>query len=396
MDEFTRDDLRRLVQAQDGPVVSIYMPTVRAGREVNQNVIRFKNLIKDATRKVEAQLAGHSAIQKRLNDARRLQSDDEWWQHQSDGLALFFSADRFDCFRLPLQFEEMAHVRDRFHVRPLIRLLQGDGRFYLLAASQNRVRLFRGSHFSIDELDPANLPADLRSALNIDEYTDSLQHHSVPWSVSGAGADAGGGAVFHGQGGADPDVKKKDEIMRFFQRINAALQNYFGGAYAPLVFAGVEYLFPIFRETCHYNHHLIEEPLTGNPDDLSAAELHRRAWQVVEPRFLSERDAALKELEKLRGGERATLQLEQVILAARQGAVDKLLLASDRQQWGIVDEKSNAVTELTGSGDGAEELLNYAACHTLTNSGTVYAMPAERMPDGKLLAATLRHPLPAT
>ena len=37
MDQFTRDDLKRLVESSGEPTVSIYMPTHRAGHDVREN-----------------------------------------------------------------------------------------------------------------------------------------------------------------------------------------------------------------------------------------------------------------------------------------------------------------------------------------------------------------------
>ncbi|MGH8601563.1 MAG: hypothetical protein ACREXR_01905, partial [Gammaproteobacteria bacterium] len=46
----------------------------------------------------------------------------------------------------------MAVVEHRFHLKPLFPLISGDGTFYLLALSQNEVRLFKGSRYHINEL----------------------------------------------------------------------------------------------------------------------------------------------------------------------------------------------------------------------------------------------------
>lgn len=388
MDQFTREELRRLVEAAGATVVSIYMPTYRAGRDVRQNATRFKNLINAAREQLDQRFPGEQRLQARLDEAAKLETNDDWWQHQSDGLAMFLDAERFDRYRLPLEFDELVVVGRRFHVRPLVRLLQGDGRFYVLAVSQNRVRLLEGTHFSVDELEPEQLPSDLRSALNIDEYTSSLQQHST------GGPDAAGTMMFHGHGAADMDVKKKDEIRQFFHRIDDALTSYFGSERTPLVFAGVDYLFPLFRETCRYSG-LIDEPVTGNPDDSPPEELHRQAWDIVQPQFKKQQHTALERFHDAAGSSKATAALKDIIHAARQGAIDTLLLAEGQRQWGIVDEQSAEIRMADENAARAEELLNYAAVYTLRAGGTVYCLPSERMPDRRQAAALLRFPLPS-
>lgn len=388
MDRFTREDLKRLTDVDTEAAVSLYMPTYRAGREVRQNAIRFKNLAK----RVEKQLASHGVSEDRRNalsgELANLEQDDSWWQHQSDGLALFYADDSLETYRLPLEVEETVVVGPRIHLRPMVRMLQTDGPFYLLAVSQNRVRLLSGTQYSIAELDVDSLPSDLRSALNIDEYVSSLQQHTGSYAD-----EAGSALLFHGHGGAGMEVQKKDEIKQFFHRIDDALNSYFGQERTPLVFAGVDYLFPIFREASSYNE-LVDEPVEGNPDDMSPEQLHPKAWSVVEPRFDKQRQEAIQRYGDAIGADLAASKLPQVLRAARQGAVDTLILAEGEQYWGKVDESNWTTEDASREDPEAEELLNYAAVHTLAAGGQVFSASRHAMPDGLTAAAILRFALP--
>jgi hypothetical protein len=385
MRKFTRKHLKELAEAFVEPTVSLYMPTFRSGREVRQNVIRFKNLVKQASVQLSERGLDDEEARHLLAKASNLATNDDWWQHQSDGLAMFLAPERFDCYRVPLGFEELVTVGKRFHVRPMVRLLQGDGRFYVLAVSQNRVRLFEGTHFSVSEFEPDGLPSDLRSALNIDEYTSSLQQHST------GGPDAAGSMLFHGHGGSDSDVKKNDEILPFFRRINTALSAYVDNDRVPLVFAGVDYLFPVFQQACDHQG-LVETAVTGNPDDLAAEKIHEQAWAVVEPIFQKSRESAWHRFQDLAESESATDDIGEIIRAAIAGQIDTLLFADGVEQWGVVDDQSGAVASASPGSEDAEELINYAAVHTLINAGAVYALPAKRFANDKAAGAVLRYP----
>ncbi|REK18806.1 MAG: hypothetical protein DWQ37_03090 [Planctomycetota bacterium] len=388
MDRITRQDLQRLV-AHEAPLkLSIYMPTYRAGREVRQNPIRFKNLLKQAG----SLLSQHDVADSKtyLKSALALENDSDWWQHQADGLALFLSQDEFSYFRLPADFEERCIVGPRFHLAPLASLVQDNGRFYMLAVSKNRVRLFEGSKFSVSELEPEGLPKNLRSALNIDEYMTSLQHHSA-----GVGrGDAGGQGLFHGHGGSDLDVQKQDEILQFFRRVDSALEEYFHQERTPLLFAGVEYLFPLFQEACDYRT-LLPEPLTGNPDQASADELHRRAWPLVQPHFDASRKQAVERYVDA-APDRTTSDILELVRAAREGQVDTLLYADAARVYGTLGDQSTGAKLCSEDDPEAEDLVNAAAVATLANSGQVFSMPREQMPRGETVAATLRYPLAST
>lgn len=384
MDVFTQQKLKELVEVEE-PTISIYMPTLRSGREVQQNAIRFKNVVRQANEQLEEHFPDNRALKAKLDEIAHWQSNDVFWQHQSDGLAIFLTADRVESYRVPLEFEELVTVNDRFYLRPMVNLLQGDGRFYLLAVSQNHVRFLEGTRYSVDEITLDDLPTDLRSALNIDEYVDSRQHHTA--------GDRGvaGDTIFHSQGSADLDVHKKDEIRQYFHRLSDPLEDYLDDQRKPLVFCGVQYLFPLFRECCRYKA-LMEEAVRGNPDELKAEQLHQRAWKIVQPHFDRERFAALEQFHNSSDTAKVMDDLRDIIQAARQGAVDTLLVSDDHEIWGTVNEELGAVVITDDEPNGTEELLNYAALQTLTKDGIVYSLPQEKLPNEHPAIALLRYP----
>jgi hypothetical protein len=385
MDSFTQSDLTQLLDVESTPKVTIYAPTVRAGREVRQNATRFANSVREAHSRLIAQGTEQRQADALLETARQLESDNDFWQHQGDVLAVFIADGFFRNFRLAAEPEEKLTVGPRFFVRPLARLLQDNGRFYVLAVSQNRVRLLEGNQYGLDEREVDGLPTDLQSALNIDEFRDHLDQHTT------AGPAGAGDMLFHGQGGSSIDVKKRDELLEFFRRIDRALDSFFGNDRIPLLFAGVEYEFSLFREASQYET-LVDQPITGNPDQASEKELHRQAWEIMQPRLAGERDRAVQQWEQAVSNDRSIAKLEQVVLAARQQAIQTLLVAERQEHWGVVDEEVGSVVTADPENAGAEELLNYAAARTLGSGGSVYTLPAEKVPGSQGAAALLRYP----
>ncbi|MBN1137486.1 MAG: hypothetical protein JXM73_12935, partial [Anaerolineae bacterium] len=135
MDILTKQDLQELIEKRDGWRVSIFVPTHRTGRETRQARIRLKNLLAQAEERLAAAGLRAPEIKAQLEPASRLVQDSLFWQRQSDGLAIFLAAETARHYRLPLDFEELVVVADRFYVKPLLPLLSGDGRFYVLALS---------------------------------------------------------------------------------------------------------------------------------------------------------------------------------------------------------------------------------------------------------------------
>ena len=54
MDVIRRTDLQRLALGRPGPCGSVFLPTHRAGPEVQQGPIRLKNLLRQATEALKA------------------------------------------------------------------------------------------------------------------------------------------------------------------------------------------------------------------------------------------------------------------------------------------------------------------------------------------------------
>jgi hypothetical protein len=61
------------------------------------------------------------------------------------------------------------------------------------------------------------------------------------------------------------------------------------------------------------------------------------------------------------------------------------------QQWGTFDPMASSVHLHAERAPADEDLLDFAAIHTLANGGTVHAMKQEEVPDKALLAALYRY-----
>jgi hypothetical protein len=385
VDILNQNELKGLSKEQDGWHVSIFMPTHRTGAEIQQDPIRLKNLLGQAKERLTAAGLRTPEAETLLEPASGLIQDGLFWQRQSDGLAIFASSKMARHYRLPLDFEELVVVADRFHIKPLLPLLSGDGRFYLLALSQAEVRLLQGSRYSVSEVDLGDAPASMAETLRFDDPERRLQFHTASGPSGGEGSRR---AMFHGLGA--PSEDDKGAILRYFQEIDAALQDLLAGEQAPLVLAGVDYLLPIYQEANSYRF-LMEDGVVGNPDDLSAKELHQRAWTIVQPRFDRERREAESHFRQAAGTDQASDELVEVVPAAHHGRVDTLFVTLGHQQWGTFDPATNEVDVHQDPEAVDNDLLDTAAVQTLLNGGTVYAVQREQMPAETYLAALLRY-----
>lgn len=385
MNIVTREDLKALIDVRQGPCVSIYQPTHRVGSDsrtyAQQDVVRFKNQLREAERRLTAAGLRERDARAALEPARALLDDSTFWQYQAEGLAVFVAPGVMRTFRVPLRFEELVVVAERLHLKPLMTLLTGDGLFYLLALSQKEVRLLAGTRDHMGEIELPGAPKSLAEALQYDDPERQLQLHTATATGDRRAA------TFHGHGGV-ADVAKVN-LLRFFQQVDRAFAALAKAASIPLVLAGVDYLLPIYREA---NTHplLLPEGVLGNPEGRRPDELHARAWPLVEPSFLRARETAAARYHELNGTGRTSSEAGDVLLAAWDGRVDVLFVAVGTRVWGTFTPDTRAV-ELGDEQPGrSDDLLNLAAIHTILNRGTVYAVRPTEMPDRTPVAATFR------
>lgn len=381
--KLSKPDLKMFADQPSGVAVSLYMPTVQAGAETQQNPIRYKNLVREIETRLTALELESAAVQTVLEPFQPLLEDDDFWQHQSHGLAILRDSNLFKVYCLPVAFDELVVVSEQFHIKPLLSYLMGDGRFYVLALSQNAVRMLECTRDHAREIELDQVPQGLADTLRYHDPEQQLQFHTG--TTGGQGNRA---AIYHGQGGGK-DVSKA-YLLEYFRQVDRGLHDILRDEQTPLVLAGVEYLQPIYREANTYGH-LIESGITGNPDYLAIDALHERAWPLVEPIFLRAQEEAAAKYKQYAGSEQASDDLSAIVPAAYFGRIDTLFVALDIQQWGRFDRQTATVTLDDEEGEAAEDLLNAAALHTFLNGGSVYAVEPGAVPSSRSIAAVYRY-----
>ena len=382
MKTFSKDELKSLMAKQEGFCISIFMPTYRAGAPAQQNQIRLRNMLRVAEEKL---LAGGCRPQEAkilLEPLQGLIGNVIFWRHQSDGLAIFLSSGTFSYYCLPVNFDELIVVADRFHIKPLLQVLSGDNRFYVLALSQNEIHLFEGTKQDFREIEIDTVPRSLAEALQYDELEKQVRFHR--------GAQRGGerSSMISGHG-ADLD-DNKENISKYFRQIDKGLHDFMRDEKIPLVLAGVDYLFPIYKEVNTYNH-LMNEGITGNPKGMSMEHLHKQAWSVVDPYFQKDENDAIAQYRQSSGTGLTSKDIREIIPAAYNGKVGLLFILKGYQQWGLFDPGSNKVLLHEKLEAGSEGLHDFAAIQTFLNGGPVFILSPEKMPDESPLAAVFRY-----
>jgi len=381
-------ELRVLLEQHNGPCISMFLPTHRAGIETQQGPLRLRNHIRAAENRLLLDHLRTTQVEHLLQPIQALLEDEQFWLHPGDGLALFRSPEVFRTYWLPSSFQEQVVVTDHFYLKPLLPLLTKDERFSILALSQHEVRLLQAAHYSVKKVDlPAAVPRSLAEALKYDEPENELQYRS---SSSGVTRGKGGrrATVFHGQGVGIDDTR--ENLLRYFQQVDRGLHELLRDENAPLVLACVEFLFPLYHEVNTYPH-LLDQGAPGNPDKLSAETLRRQAWAIMEPYLLLAREQAAARYREYTETGRASHNVREIMPAAFHGRVESLFIAIDQEQWGTFHPATNTLHVHRVARYHDDDLLDIAATQTLLHSGSVYAVGQAQVPGGGMVAAVFRY-----
>lgn len=380
MEKLNLNEIKTIIKQKDGVSVSIFMPAQIGGDP--QNLIRFKNLLHKAEEKLE--LKGLRAPEARslLQPAEHLITDKPFWSQGGKGLAFFLNSRRYFYYRVPVILPELVIVGSRFSIKPLLSLL-GDEVYYILVLSQNENRLLRCTTSGSVRIGLKNIPASLSESIHSEVPDSRVQYRSS------ASKTAAGESYQVSGSGSLADVNKA-YILKYFEAINAGVNQELKQENLPLILAGVDYLHPLYKQANKYPH-LLKEGILGNPDSVNDDTLREQGWSIVSPYFEKTKTEAVSELTKNTAlGRTASGELE-VIPAAYSGRVRFLFVAENTQKWGSFDPVNNLVKIHPSEEKDSEELIDLAVFHTLKNDGLVYALKLAEIPGGKALSAILRY-----
>lgn len=384
METLTRELIQELLAIDQSPCLSLYMTTHRSHPENLQDLIRFKNLVKQMR---ESLLRKYSSIevQKHLEPIEALGNDNDFWNHTSDGLAVLSTVGLFKVISLPVSIEELAVVADSFHTKPLRQYLQSTDRYHVLGLSLQDIRLFEGNRHSLAEIElQPDIPRTITNALG-DDLTGK---HSTVTSHGGTGG--GSTSMHHGHGGRKEEVEKDAE--RFFRVVaNNIYERYSKPTNLPLILAALPEHHKLFQRV-NKNPMLLDNGIAVNPASVAADKIVNLAWEIMEPEYLLKLDSYVSRFEQAKANEKGSDDIKEVAAAAVEGRVDTLLIEADRM---IAIRITNLITGNTQKKDlknpRVDDLLDDMGELVTKMGGQVMILPTEKMPSQTGLAAIFRY-----
>ncbi len=367
----TEKEFETLANIRGDYCVTIYVPTHRAGEAVTsgKDALLFKNKLQKVKHTLQELGMTEAQAKEFLQPAQQLHDDNNFWHHQLEGLAVFLSKDHFSYHRLPCALEEFTCVTNSFHLLQLVPLMSGDGIYYILALSLEKVRLLEATHYYVNELDISDrVQQGMKEVEKYYEFEKSLENQ--------------GGLVpnpqnRNGQGELRPT--KKDLVEEYFRNVVVGLKKIVLTNRTPIVVAGVDYLHPIFKEAAH-GLNVVAKGIMGNPDGLKAKDLHAKSWEIVEPYFMKEKERNREAYGDWQGSGRTSYDINQIVPAAVNGRVDTLFVAKGMHQWGRFNENTQEVEVHDNFQYGDDCLVTRAAVETILKGGNAFVVQNGELP----------------
>ena len=384
MELLTKEIVQELLAVNQAPCISLYMPTHRSHPEKLQDVIRFKNLIKELEASLSKKYAANE-VKKSLEPFKTLINDTKIWNQTLQGFAVFSAPGIFKVIKLQESVKELAMVADSFHTKPLRQYLQSTYRYHVLSLGLTDIQLFEGNRHSLVKVELLpDIPKTITEALG-DELTDK---HSTVASYGGTGGNST--SMHHGQGG------KKDEedidTERFFRVVSKSIyENYSKPTGLPLILAALPNHHNLFQKVSK-NSLLLSNGIEINPESVSIDKLADLAWSIMEPEYLLKLDTLVEKFVQEKADGKGSDDMNEIGVAAVAGKIDTLIIEADRM---IPNKLTNLITGNIQNRDltnpKVDDLLDDLGELVLKMGGQVMVLPAEKMPSETGLAAIFRY-----
>lgn len=365
----TRPEFKALNQIRADACVSIYLKTTPLSQNSDASRIELGNLVKQAREQLRAAEFDEGRLALLMEHFDELADDAEFWRLQANSLVVLATADSIRTFRLANVLSPSVEISDRFHLKPLLRAIAFPQSAFVLALSENAVRLIEvHADLAPATMKVANLPKDAASAVG----KSTLNDRSPSRRIQGA---EGQNVRFH----------------QYARQVDAALRPVLAGRETPLILAATGRLASVYRSVNSYPN-LLENGIVISPDRTSDTDLAAAARPALDAAYAAE-VTTLKALYDARAGDgRASSELSNCARAATYGAIEALLVDIDTVIPGLVDEQTGALHLVDRADATSYDVVDEIAGRAFATGARILGVRKADMPGERELAAILRYP----
>ncbi len=369
---FTLESLEQLLADREGPCVSIYFPSHRRKTDSRSDSILYRNLC----REVEKMLTRDETSEVSREISHRLRALDEpaFWEHGSEGTAVFAAPDYFAAYRLPVEFPQLEVVGGSFHTKPVIRYLQSGTGYWLLVVSLHGVTLYDGWRKALQPVPLNGVPSSVEDIPGVEGSSsargESRMHHAV-----GGGGDEG-----------------RADVERFFREISKGLsRGVLRGSTKPLILAAQKQHQSLFRKVASLPT-LVADGIAIDGGSRSTDSLAESVLELLRPVREKRVAAANEEFALALSRGHASSSMGDIARAAAQGRVKRLCVESGRRCWGMLDRSSGDIVPGEEHKNAYDvDLYDELAELTIGHGGDALVLKSGEMPTQTGIAAVYRY-----
>ncbi|MGL4858298.1 MAG: hypothetical protein ACRC5A_00885, partial [Enterobacteriaceae bacterium] len=314
----SKEEFLQLAETHADACVSIYIETTPVSTEQEASKISFSNAIKEVTQ----QLSAHNFDKRRLillqDELEAVLEDTDFWRFHAHTLAVFATADQIRTFRLANKIQHHISVSQQFYLKPLLRAMTFPHSAYVLALSENAVRLVEFfASGAPQEIKLSEMPEDALSAVG--------RHSLTSRAVQGR---------IHGPEG------RKLLLAQYTRKTDHALRPLLLNNPVPLILVTTELLSSIYRST-NTVLSLLPDTIFTNPEHINLTDLVALARPELDKYYQSQLQELHELFDRRSKERRTTTDLSDAARAATQGAISVLLADIDSVVNGSVDSAGN-------------------------------------------------------
>lgn len=381
MQPLSKTDFTTLANFRSSPAISIFIPTHRAGVEVNemQDAQLFKSLLQETRKKLEEAGMKKGEVADLVRGGAALLDDDDFWRYQQQGLGVFMGKDFFFTVKMPDPVNQELFIAPHFLVIPLFPLLKSKP-FFLLVLSKGNARFFKGDRFEMEEMQVKGLPNGINDVIHFEEKGGKETFRR--------GGNKGK-AAFHGHGAGLAD---EDEYLSLYLKEvdQTLLAEVLAAEKAPLLLAGAEGMINRYRQESDYPH-VATLSLPGNHEHENNSSLFEKVTAVLQPYFDEDTESALKNYYNQSATPLSTMDPFKVFAGCFYGKVSDLFLDGTLHIRGTFNRETGQANFNEHPDMHTDCLINQGAVQVWLANGSVHVLEKERMPEGSKVAAFMRY-----
>jgi hypothetical protein len=266
----------------------------------------------------------------------------------------FFASEKFAGFvYVPFPVYENVVVAHSLHLKPILPWIMSGDQFYLITLSSKRCRLLKGDSFSLSEISSIDLSKSELSALK--------------------------------------KTNDKKAKVKFITMAERQFYEVLKEDRLPIFIGGVEELHDLFLSV-NRDPDIAHERIIGNLDKTSFEELHEECLCIINKIKKQSDEKLLHSYGELKPYGKIIDELTEITIAAVQGRVRNLLIASDRFLWGHLDKTTGKITNHISKNLAIPEddVLDDLAEIVIARGGEVALFKYSEMPSDNEAIAILR------